>query len=229
MLPHSEMVFRILVGALLGGVIGYERDFHGRQAGLRTHLIVAMASATFMVVSSHFMFYQQYADTQGVHLDIDASRIAASVVSGVGFLAGGTILKTGLTIQGLTTAASLWLVTAIGLCSGAGMYVEGVAVTVLGIIALTLLRILEDTNGTPNKRKVSFVVGSKFYDEVGIIKVLKGLGVNAGDFEYERDLTTRKLVVSFTAYIPRKLRVDHFVSTLAEQKGVRQVHVLIPK
>lgn len=229
MLPHGEMIFRILIGALLGGVIGYERDFHGRQAGLRTHLIVAMASATFMVISSHFMFYQQYSDNLGVHLDIDASRIAASVVSGVGFLAGGTILKTGLTIQGLTTAASLWLVTAIGLCAGSGMYVEGVAVTFLGIVALTLLRMLEDTNGTPNKRKVSFETGTKSYSEAAVLKSMKGLGVNVGDFEYEKDISARKLTVIFTAYVPRKLNVDRFMSALESHQGVRKVHVMIPK
>ncbi len=229
MVPDSEMIFRILVGALLGGVIGYERDIHGRQAGLRTHLIVAMASATFMVVSTHFMFYQQYGPHGGVPLDIDASRIAAAVVSGVGFLAGGTILKTGLTIQGLTTAASLWLVTAIGLCAGSGMYAEGVAVTALGIVALALLRILEDKKGTPNKRRVYFVVGYRFYDEARILESMKALGVNVADFEYEKDLRSRKLSVGFTAYVPYKLNMDRFLSELENQKGVREVRVLIPK
>lgn len=229
MVPHLELVFRILVGALLGGIIGYERDIHGRQAGLRTHLIVAMASATFMAVSTHFMFYQGYEPKAGVPLEIDASRIAASVVSGVGFLAGGTILKTGLTIQGLTTAASLWLVTAIGLCAGSGMYVEGVAVTALGMVALTLLRILEDKKGTPNKRRVSFVARSRFYNEARILESMKALGVNVADFEYEKDLAARKLSVAFTAYIPYRLKIDRFLSALEHQKGIHKVRVLIPK
>src|SRR5580700_10123209 len=144
MVSHVELVGRIAVGACLGGIIGYERDRHGRPVGLRTHLIVAMAAATFMVVSSQFVYFQHYAKEDLVA--VDSSRIAASVVTGVGFLAGGTILRQGLTVQGLTTAAGLWLVTAIGLSSGAGMFVESAVVTGMGMVALTVLRRFEDKN-----------------------------------------------------------------------------------
>src|SRR3954470_9365167 len=137
-----ELVLRIVVGTALGAIIGYERDIHGRPAGLRTHALVALASATFMVVSTHLAYYQGY--RPGDFTEIDGSRIAASVVSGIGFLAGGAILRTGISIQGLTTAAGLWLVAAIGLCSGAGMYVESIAATVLGVATLTMLRRFED-------------------------------------------------------------------------------------
>src|SRR5262249_26515583 len=130
MLTPVDLITRIAVGAAMGGVIGFERDLHGRHVGLRTHLIVSMAASTFMVVSAHFVSYQHYDST--LHIEADVSRIAASVVSGIGFLAGGAILKTGTTIQGLTTAAGLWLVTAIGLCAGAGMYEVGGAVTLMG-------------------------------------------------------------------------------------------------
>jgi putative Mg2+ transporter-C (MgtC) family protein len=102
---HLELLLRILVGTLLSGVIGYERDIHGRPAGLRTHAIVGLAAATFMVVSTQFVYFQHYSRDDLV--TVDTSRIAASVVTGVGFLGGGAILRTGITIQGLTTAASL--------------------------------------------------------------------------------------------------------------------------
>src|SRR4051794_22569976 len=105
------MLLRILVGTLLGAAIGFERDLHGRPAGLRTHAIVALASATFMVVSTRFIYFQRYA--AGDLVSVDTSRIAASVVSGIGFLGAGAILRTGITIRGLTTAAGLWLVSAI--------------------------------------------------------------------------------------------------------------------
>jgi putative Mg2+ transporter-C (MgtC) family protein len=93
MLSHWEMIGRIALGALLGGVIGFERDIRRRQAGLRTHLIVAMASSSFMVVSAHFMYFQR--DAPGNLVSVDSSRIAASVVAGVGLLGGGSILRTG--------------------------------------------------------------------------------------------------------------------------------------
>jgi len=84
-----ELIVRILVGTALGGIIGYERDIHRRPVGLRTHLIVAMAAATFMVISSQLVYFQHYGKEDLV--EVDASRIAASVVSGIGFLAGGAI------------------------------------------------------------------------------------------------------------------------------------------
>jgi putative Mg2+ transporter-C (MgtC) family protein len=145
-----ELIARILVGTALGAVIGYERDIHGRPAGLRTHAIVALASATFMVVSTHLAYYQGY--HEGDFTEIDGSRIAASVVSGIGFLAGGAILRTGFTIQGLTTAAALWLVAAIGLCAGGGMYAESIAATVIGVAALTILRRFEDKDDRIRRR-----------------------------------------------------------------------------
>jgi len=100
---NSEFLVRLIVGTLLGAVIGYERHVHGRPAGLRTHLLVALASTTFMLVSTHFVYFQHYAKEDLVA--VDTSRIAASVVTGVGFLGGGAILRTGITVQGLTTAA----------------------------------------------------------------------------------------------------------------------------
>ncbi len=145
-----ELIVRIVVGTALGSIIGYERDIHGRPAGLRTHAIVALASATFMVVSTHLAYFQGY--HEGDFTEVDGSRIAASVVSGIGFLAGGAILRTGLTIQGLTTAAGLWLVAAIGLCAGGGMYVESVAATIIGVAALTILRRFEDKDDRIRRR-----------------------------------------------------------------------------
>lgn len=152
MLSQYEIAARIGVGALLGSVIGYERHRHRRPAGLRTHLIVSLTAATFMVVSSQFVYYQHYrADDLVV---VDSSRIAASVVSAVGFLAGGAILRTGLAVQGITTAAGLWLVTAIGMSAGAGMYAVSAFVTLIGLMALTILRRFEDKQDNIVRRRV---------------------------------------------------------------------------
>src|SRR5439155_7934576 len=105
--PSLELLLRMGAGMVFGGLIGYERERTGHPAGLRTHLIVSLASATFMVVSTQFVYFQSYGKDDLIA--VDTSRIAASVVSGVGFLGAGAILRTGISIQGLTTAASLWL------------------------------------------------------------------------------------------------------------------------
>jgi len=147
-----ELLLRIFVGTLLGAVIGYERELRHRPAGLRTHLLVALSAATFMTISTHLVYYQHYVASDLIAED--PSRIAAAVVTGIGFLGGGAILRNGLTIQGMTTAASLWLVTAIGMTAGTGMYVESVSVTLLGVAALTLLRRFEHDSELMRRRFV---------------------------------------------------------------------------
>jgi putative Mg2+ transporter-C (MgtC) family protein len=137
-LSHAELIARIAAGAALGGVIGYERLRHGRPAGLRTHILVAMGAATFMVVSSQFVYYQGYAKDDLV--TVDTSRIAASVVSGIGFLAGGVIFREGLSVQGLNTAATLWSTAAVGSLAGFGFYAQAVVGTAAILFVHVVLR-----------------------------------------------------------------------------------------
>src|ERR1044072_7929729 len=148
-----EMLLRMGASVFLGAAIGYERERIGRAAGLRTHLLVSLASATFMLVSTQFVYYQHY--TKDDLVAVDTSRIAASVVTGVGFLGGGAILRTGLSVQGLTTAAGLWLVGAIGLSAGAVMYAISLASTAMGFVALTTLRRFERKEDNVQRRRVT--------------------------------------------------------------------------
>jgi putative Mg2+ transporter-C (MgtC) family protein len=228
MLTHAQLIARIAVATGLGGIIGFERDLHSRHAGLRTHIIVAMAAATFMVVSAHFMFYQGYLDSTR-HLDIDTSRIAASVVSGVGFIAGGTILRTGLTIQGLTTAAGLWLVTAIGLCAGAGMFIESFAVTAMGFITLSVLRLLEDRNAKWLRRSVSLVMDGGSSRMEQIMLLLKGIDARVYDFDYAKEFDGKQVSVSFDVTFPIAFGVARLIALLEQQNGMRQVRVRFHK
>ena len=133
MLAH--LTLRILMAAFLGGLIGLERSSGDRPAGLRTHVLVATGSALLMVVS----IYGFDGHPQGR----DPSRIASTVVNGIGFLGAGTILHEGLTVKGLTTAASLWIVSAIGLTVGCGMLALGIFATGIALITLILIRGLE--------------------------------------------------------------------------------------
>ncbi len=216
------MVLRIAVGAVLGGVIGYERDLHGRHVGLRTHSIVAMAAATFMVVSAHFVYFQHYGKDDLV--EVDASRIAASVVSGIGFLAGGAILRTGATVQGLTTAAGLWLVTATGLCAGAGMFVESAVVTAMGVVALTVLRRFEDKNLV--RRRIAIVCGGA--EGIGpTLDVLAKLEVLVSDVEIDKHLDEpdQPLAATLDVQLPKNVGVASIVKSLEQVAGIRRVHV----
>jgi putative Mg2+ transporter-C (MgtC) family protein len=223
MLSHQEMIARIVVGSALGGLIGYERDRHGRLVGLRTHILVALASASFMVISSQFAYYQHFGKDSGI--EVDASRIAASVVSAIGFLAGGSILRTGATIQGLTTAAGLWLVTAIGLCAGAGMYVESVAATLLGILALTAFRRFEDKNIV--KKRISLWLGEDAAATLAhLTAALASLGGVVSDIDYERRLADDRLTsLTFEVSMPVTTQLSDIIALLEKQPGVRRIHV----
>ncbi|MDF2695749.1 MAG: Mg(2+) transport ATPase protein [Labilithrix sp.] len=224
MLAHSEMILRMAAGGALGGVIGFERGRHARQVGLRTHLIVALAAATFMVVSSQFTYYQQFVEDELI--EVDASRIAASVVSAIGFLAGGAILRSGLTVLGLTTAAGLWLVTAIGLCAGAGMYVESVTATAMGLTVLTVLRRFEKRTAPPTLRKVSIVLAGG--GEVGplVMRALSELGVTVADADYERRLEEeRETTLTLDVSVPHEVPVPTLLEALEKYPGVKRIQI----
>jgi putative Mg2+ transporter-C (MgtC) family protein len=224
-ISHGEMIVRIAVGATLGGIIGYERDRHGRPVGLRTHLIVALAAATFMVISSQFVYFQHYSKDDLVA--VDTSRIAASVVSAVGFLAGGAILKTGVTVQGLTTAAGLWLVTAIGMSAGAGMFVESGVVMLMGLLALTVLRRFEDKEDNLQRRRVTVVLGEHAKDIHAIVDSLTKLGAKVVDVEYERRLEDdkRRMTVTFDVYFAVSIGVPKLIEAIEALPDIRRVIV----
>lgn len=128
----GEFILRIFVAAVLGGAIGLEREYRIKAAGLRTHFLVALGSALFMIVSAYGF---EHAITLPEHR-LDVSRIAAQVVTGIGFIGAGTIIFQKNVVHGLTTAAGIWVTAAIGLTCGAGMYVLATAATVLVLLGL---------------------------------------------------------------------------------------------
>jgi putative Mg2+ transporter-C (MgtC) family protein len=128
-----EITIRLIAASLLGAAIGFEREIHAHPAGMRTHLLVALGSAAFSVLS--IFFFVSPAAPNG-SLPTDPSRIAAQIVSGIGFLGAGAILKYGTSVRGLTTAASLWATAAVGMAAGAGALL--VAVVTTGLIVLSL-------------------------------------------------------------------------------------------
>ena len=140
MFSTTTILLRLLVSALLGSVIGIEREYSNRPAGLRTHVLVCLGSCLIMLVS-----IDGYSKLQlmGGFRQADAARIAAQVVSGIGFLGAGTIMHTKKSIAGLTTAACLWVSAGMGLAVGCGYYAGAIGTAVLALIALILLRNVE--------------------------------------------------------------------------------------
>ena len=139
MISNWEMIQRLLVASVLGGAIGFERERLLWAAGLRTHMLVCIGSCLIIIVSAY-----GFRDVIGPGIVLDPSRIAAQVVSGVGFLGAGTILFRGEAVKGLTTAASLWAVAGVGLAVGAGLYVAGLAGTIILLTVLAGIKPIEE-------------------------------------------------------------------------------------
>ena len=137
MLTDNDIMIRSTLAVILSGLIGFERQMHKRHAGLRTHILMSLGSCLIMLTSLYvFDIYIQ-------KVALDPTRIAAGVITGIGFLGAGTIMREREKVKGLTTAASLWVVAGIGLAVGCGFYIAGIFTTVLVLIVLLFLRAIE--------------------------------------------------------------------------------------
>jgi putative Mg2+ transporter-C (MgtC) family protein len=139
-LSWLDLLARLLVAGILGGAIGAERELREHDAGLRTHMLVAVGAALFTIVSAYAWTDFNFSARNGI--TYDPTRIAAQIVTGIGFLGAGAIIRQGLSVRGLTTAASLWVVAAIGMASGAGYYSGALVATIVVLVSLWPLRIL---------------------------------------------------------------------------------------
>jgi putative Mg2+ transporter-C (MgtC) family protein len=139
-LSWVELLLRLALAAALGGAIGAERELRDREAGFRTHLLVAVGAALFTIVSAYAWSDWAFSTQRGIVFD--PTRIAAQIVTGIGFLGAGAIIRQGLSVRGLTTAATLWVVAAIGMAAGTGYYGAAVLATALVLVSLWPLRLL---------------------------------------------------------------------------------------
>lgn len=137
-LGWPDVLLRLFVAAVLGGAVGLERELRERQAGLRTHLVVCVGAALFTLVSAHGFDLV----VEPGRVVADPTRIAAQIVSGIGFLGAGAIIRQGLSVRGLTTAATMWLVAAIGMAAGAGYWAGALIATVGALLTLGPLRVV---------------------------------------------------------------------------------------
>lgn len=225
MILTDEMLLRLGASIALGAVIGHERERHGRPAGLRTHLLVCLASTTFMLVSTQFVFYQHYGKDDLVV--VDTSRIAASVVSGVGFLGAGAILRTGLGVQGLTTAASLWMTSAVGLAAGGGMYAVAGATALAALVCLGILRRFEGRHQLWVPRRVTVMLtGNRSAKEV--LDELRRAGAEVSDVGYDRQVKANRTCLILDVRLPSPTAFEAVAAKLEELPGVRRVKVQQP-
>ena len=152
MVSEKNIVINLMLALFLSGLIGFEREQHDRPAGLRTHVLVGTGATIIMMISLAM---------HNINVENDAGRIAAQVVSGVGFLGAGTIIKEGFSVKGLTTAASLWATAAIGLAIGGNFYFLAVLTTLCVIVSLYLLNSIEFNKNSKKNESLKFRLKNK--------------------------------------------------------------------
>ncbi len=214
------MVMRLVLSVVLGGIIGFERQQRGKTAGLRTHILVCLGSCLVAVLSLNL-----YYNVQGM-TNADPARLAAQVVSGIGFLGAGAIMKEGPTIKGLTTAASLWVVASVGIATGAGALVGAVATTVLVVLALEVLPKIDKLYTSRSPRVRDLLI--KALDKPGLIgrigSCLGGLGVGILQIQIEDAEEPGKIYIPVTVKLSDNNELDEVIRELCEIEGVLDIN-----
>ena len=212
-----ELVLRLFVAAMLGGVIGLEREYRAKEAGFRTHFLVALGSGLFMILSQ-FGFDNVLSNYEQVSLD--PSRIASQVVTGIGFIGAGTIIFQKHVVRGLTTAAGLWVTSAIGMTAGAGMYVLSIATTVLVLLCLEGLFFILQHFGTRNIT-VTFSMPEEERIKL-VLQRLRAKEVIIDSYEMKRKDTSSGYyyVVTMEMKFKRKRYKNHLLNFMAEFESV---------
>lgn len=219
MIVNWDFIIRIVVAAILGGAIGVEREYHAKDAGFRTHLLVAIGSALFTIIS----MYGFDSFLGGKSISFDPSRIAAQIVTGIGFLGAGTIIFQKQFIRGLTTAAGLWVTAAIGLACGCGMYFIALLTTALVLICLATMNIFIKRIST---RHISISFSCNSQEEIkNIISALKNEEIEIKDYSMQQTdrIESDKYIVSLNLKTKRYHYKDTLFNLIQSFEGINIV------
>lgn len=218
-----DILVKLLLAALAGGLVGLEREKHGRPAGLRTNLLVSIGSCVMMIISEAFYIKYGIFDAETT-LRIDPSRVAAQIVTGVGFLGAGVILKEGASVHGLTTAASLWAVAGLGMAFGMGFFSLGIIATVLVLISLIFLKKLD-----PILKKDRFLTLTvTAVNREGLLEELQELfaarKLELSDISSHVDLVENELFYEL-GIIQQEQQIGHELTNAIKQlEGIKKIH-----
>lgn len=208
-----EFIFRLFFAAFLGGIIGLERNYRAKEAGFRTHFLVALGSALFMIISQYG--FGGELEKMG-NLRWDASRIASQVVTGIGFIGAGTIIFQKHVVRGLTTAAGLWVTSAIGLTCGSGMYLVATAATVLVFVCLEALNFILSRFGT---KSISLTFTSTDKEKIlSLIKRLRSEGADISTYSLKEKQQANGKVLEATmeVKVSRMVYEDKMMELMSE-------------
>lgn len=219
MASYTELMLKLLLAIALGGIVGYEREYKSRPAGLRTHILVCIGAALVQITAIN---YYRNSGLTGM----DPMRLGAQVISGIGFLGAGTILKEGASIKGLTTAASIWVVGCIGLAAGTGLYIEATAATLLIYAALKGFKKIED-NMAKGKKYISLEI--KAQNKPGMIgeigSLLGKLEISIDNIDITEN-DEESLIIYITLKSKHIIPIEKLADDLMKLQGVHKVKQL---
>ncbi len=184
---NLDIALRLIASLLIGGFIGLERSYHGRPAGFRTHSLVCLSTSLLMLVTVYETHW--FPSLSQGRISLDPTRMAQGIMTGIGFLGAGTIMKDGLSVRGLTTAASIWITAAIGILIGIGFYVPAVIATLLTLGTLSVFRWIESR--IPTQLYSQFVVRfvrDKAMPEAQMRRLLNDYGFTVANLNYRLDV-----------------------------------------
>jgi putative Mg2+ transporter-C (MgtC) family protein len=211
-------LFRLLLSFVLGGLIGIEREWHRQSAGLRTHILISIGSTLFTLLSI-------YIPQTFVHIQSgDPTRIAAQIVSGIGFLGGGAILRLGVNVRGLTTAASIWASAGVGMAVGSGMY--DAALIASGIVLFALFAMAPfERRFFPDRRlrSMEIILNGKHPGTRRIYPILESFGVGVKTSDMSRSFEDETARLKLTVQIPERMDWHGFYAKIGRVKGIAKV------
>ncbi len=212
---YLDIALKIVLSFLFGALIGFEREKRNRPAGLRTHILVSVGAALITLVSIEF--FRKYGESP--------SRIAANIVVGIGFLGAGTIMKEGVSVRGLTTAASIWVASAIGLACGLGYYYPAILGTAITVVTLVFMRNVETASFVrgKNRRMLSVMVEKEQPGILGrIATVLGEHSINIENIKLER--SDEGLDIYLFVSVPEQKRIEDVSAELLKESFIKSIN-----
>ena len=216
---YIVLLGRLLLACILGGIIGFEREHTNRPAGFRTHILVCVGSALVMV-TSEFIF-NKYAG----HANLDPARLGAQVISGIGFLGAGTIIRQGFNVKGLTTAASLWAVSCVGIAAGIGFYEGAIATTALIFVTLIVLKRFERYTLEKKQCGIIYVKSHNISGQIDAInKVFDNNKLQVKSIEFIDNDNGGNLILKVLVRYPKGADRAGIIRELHRLEGIQDVY-----
>lgn len=230
-LTYLEIIIRLVMAIIMGGVIGFEREYKSRPAGMRTHILVCVGATLLALIQEQITAQTvDFAQAQPKLMQIltaDQTRIIAQIVSGIGFLGAGTIIMTKQTVKGLTTAASVWAVAAVGIALGSGLYV----IAITGFVAIMLaLAVISYLVPLPRIRRLQVEIenGEETVNYIQNFLKQQQILIEDLDLKITREAikSERKYLIMFTLAVPKDIDEDKLVIELSNNEDILMIQII---